>query len=194
MLLGYSRTQNHTDDNFLWDKQESFENNYLRQTTAQNTSETIQLSASRAFVMRDWVLSTSVGVFHRNDNGNDNDDNGIYLTLSLSDTPAMDSNNNSHSTNVTTDYRHSDQDGDQTSWQVSHTFITTVLAIKSWEWKWVALTPTPLTARFMGDWMVNTAISTVRFLTVTIVMSAIISPHLPERTVQRLRSAVTASI
>lgn len=122
MLLGYSRTQNHTDDNFLWDKQESFENNYLRQTTAQNTSETVQLSASRAFVMRDWVLSTSVGVFHRNDDGNDNDDNGVYLTLSLSDTPAMDSNNNSHSTNVTTDYRHSDQDGDQTSWQVSHTF------------------------------------------------------------------------
>ncbi len=34
----------------------------------------------------------------------------------------MDSNNNSHSTNVSTDYRYSEQDGDQTSWQLSHTF------------------------------------------------------------------------
>ncbi|MFP1592190.1 hypothetical protein ACLB1M_24765 [Escherichia coli] len=76
----------------------------------------------RAFVMRDWILSTSVGVFHRNDNGGDNDDNGLYLSFSLSDTPTMDSNNNSHSTNVSTDYRYSEQDGDQTSWQLSHTF------------------------------------------------------------------------
>ncbi len=122
MMLGYSRTQNNTDDSLRWDKQQSFENNYLRQTTAQSISETVQLSASRAFVMRDWILSTSVGVFHRNDNGGDNDDNGLYLSFSLSDTPTMDSNNNSHSTNVSTDYRYSDQDGDQTSWQLSHTF------------------------------------------------------------------------
>ncbi|HBT5613099.1 TPA: fimbrial protein, partial [Klebsiella pneumoniae] len=47
---------------------------------------------------------------------------GLYLSFSLSDTPTMDSNNNSHSTNVSTDYRYSDQDGDQTSWQLSHTF------------------------------------------------------------------------
>ncbi|MCV5388176.1 fimbrial protein, partial [Escherichia coli] len=60
--------------------------------------------------------------FHRNDNGGDNDDNGLYLSFSLSDTPTMDSNNNSHSTNVSTDYRYSEQDGDQTSWQLSHTF------------------------------------------------------------------------
>ena len=39
-----------------------------------------------------------------------------YLTR-----PTMDSNNNSHSTNVSTDYRYSEQDGDQTSWQLSHT-------------------------------------------------------------------------
>lgn len=122
MMLGYTRTQNNTDDSLRWDKQQSFENNYLRQTTAQSISETVQLSASRAFVMRDWILSTSVGVFHRNDNGGDNDDNGLYLSFSLSDTPTMDSNNNSHSTNVSTDYRYSEQDGDQTSWQLSHTF------------------------------------------------------------------------
>lgn len=72
--------------------------------------------------MRDWILSTSLGVFHRNDNGSGSDDNGLYLSFSLSDTPTMDSNNNSHSTNVSTDYRYSDQDGDQTSWQLSHTF------------------------------------------------------------------------
>ncbi len=131
MMLGYTRTQNNTDDSLRWDKQQSFENNYLRQTTAQSISETVQLSASRAFVMRDWILSTSVGVFHRNDNGGDNDDNGLYLSFSLSDTPTMDSNNNSHSTNVSTDYRYSDQDGDQTSWQLSHTFITIHSAIKS---------------------------------------------------------------
>ncbi len=58
MMLGYSRTQNNTDDSLRWDKQQSFENNYLRQTTAQSISETVQLSASRAFVMRDWILST----------------------------------------------------------------------------------------------------------------------------------------
>ncbi|EHK5049883.1 TcfC E-set like domain-containing protein [Escherichia coli] len=110
MMLGYTRTQNNTDDSLRWDKQQSFENNYLRQTTAQSISETVQLSASRAFVMRDWILSTSVGVFHRNDNGGDNDDNGLYLSFSLSDTPTMDSNNNSHSTNVSTDYRYSEQD------------------------------------------------------------------------------------
>lgn len=61
MMLGYTRTQNNTDDSLRWDKQQSFENNYLRQTSAQSISETVQLSASRAFVMRDWILSTSLG-------------------------------------------------------------------------------------------------------------------------------------
>lgn len=130
MLLGYTRTQNNTSDDLRWDKQQSFENNYLRQTSAQSISETVQLSASRAFVMRDWILSTSVGVFHRNDNGADNDDNGLYLSFSLSDTPTPDSHNNSHSTNVSTDYRHSDQDGDQTSWQLSHTFYNDTFSHK----------------------------------------------------------------
>lgn len=55
MMLGYTRTQNNTDDSLRWDKQQSFENNYLRQTSAQSISETVQLSASRAFVMRDWI-------------------------------------------------------------------------------------------------------------------------------------------
>ena len=39
--VGYTRTQNNTDDSLRWDKQQSFENNYLRQTTAQSISETV---------------------------------------------------------------------------------------------------------------------------------------------------------
>ncbi len=46
-MLGYTRTQNNTDDSLRWDKQQSFENNYLRQTTAQSISETVQLTLPR---------------------------------------------------------------------------------------------------------------------------------------------------
>ncbi len=76
----------------------------------------------------------------------------------------MDSNNSSHSTNVSTDYRYSEQDGDQTSWQLSHTFYNDSSAIKNGVTVGGLNTDTINKARLTGVGMGNTEMSTLPYL------------------------------
>jgi len=122
LMLGYIQTENNSDDALHWDDNTDFEENVLRQTTENATSRTLQLSASRAFSYRDWMLNTTLGLFRRDDEGYDNSDNGLYLTFSLSQSPRQDSDARSQMTEVSADYRGSQQSSDQLAYNVSHTW------------------------------------------------------------------------
>jgi hypothetical protein len=118
-VLSFIRTENH-DDHSTWDDERSFSDNLGSQTTANAVSRTLQLSSSRAWSIGNWMLSSTLGAFTRNDQGYDDRDNGIYLSLSLYETPKPDEHFRSQSTRLSADYRDSKHGNSQTSYQVEH--------------------------------------------------------------------------
>ncbi|WP_114192949.1 TcfC E-set like domain-containing protein [Edaphovirga cremea] len=122
LILGYIQSQNHADTETPYQSDKSFEDNMLNQTTENSTSRTYQFSGSHSFTRGDWVMSTTLGAFHRNDDGYEDSDNGIYVSLSFSQSPHQDSAGKSQTTNLDVNYRSSHNDGNQTSYNVSHTW------------------------------------------------------------------------
>lgn len=124
VILGYMQTQNNADTRTDYQSDRSFEDNLLNETTENATSRTYQLSGSRSFAFDNWMLNSTIGAFHRNDDGYSDSDNGMYISLSFSETPRQNSSGKSHSTDLDASYRTSETDGDQTSYSVSHTWYS----------------------------------------------------------------------
>lgn len=122
LMFGYIQTQNHASDDMSWQRDKSFEDNILEQTTEESTSRTLQFSASRAFTQADWVYNGTFGLFRRDDDGYDGIDNGVYLSLTLSQAPRQDNLGKSQSTRLSTDYRDSQDQSSQLSYNVSHSW------------------------------------------------------------------------
>lgn len=121
IALNWNRTRNHADYHTRWDDKNSFTDNFFSQTDANATSDNVQLSATRAFSLRNWMVNTNLGVFTRDNSDSDND-RGVYITLTFSETPRRDADNRSHSTTLSADYRTSKDTKDQTSWNLSRTW------------------------------------------------------------------------
>ncbi|MGB7802415.1 TcfC E-set like domain-containing protein [Buttiauxella sp.] len=121
-MLGYIQTKNNSDYHTPWDEDKSFEDNLLEQASENNTSESIQFSASRAFSRNDWMFNTTLGLFHRKDDGYNGTDNGIYLSLAVSQSPRADENGASQSTRLSADYRDSQNQSSQLSYNASHSW------------------------------------------------------------------------
>lgn len=121
-MLGYMRTENNSDYRTPWDEDKSYEDNLLHQASENNTSESVQLSASRAFSRNDWMFNTTLGLFHRKDDGYNGNDNGIYLSLSISQSPRADETGASQSTRLSADYRDSQNQASQLSYNASHSW------------------------------------------------------------------------
>jgi len=121
-MLGYIRTKNNSDYDMPWQEDKSYEENLLQQASQNNTSKTLQFSASRAFSRSDWMFNTTLGVFRREDGGYNGTDNGIYLSLSVNQAPRADENGKSQSTRLSTDYRDSDSQSSQLSYNVAHSW------------------------------------------------------------------------
>ncbi|WP_253377843.1 TcfC E-set like domain-containing protein [unidentified bacterial endosymbiont] len=120
LSLNWNRTRNHADYRSRWDNDEAFDDNYFSQTSANSTSDSVQLSASRAFSLTNWMMNTNLGIFTRNESGDN--DKGAYLMFSFSEIPHQDNNARSRSTTLSTDYRTSKHSKDQTSWNLSRTW------------------------------------------------------------------------
>ncbi|OAT27308.1 alpha-fimbriae usher protein [Buttiauxella ferragutiae ATCC 51602] len=121
-MLGYIRTKNNSDYHTPWEEDKSYEDNLLQQASENNTSKTLQFSASRAFSRSDWIFNTTLGVFRREDDGFNGTDNGVYLSLSVNQSPRADETGNSQSTRLSTDYRDSENQPSQLSYNVAHSW------------------------------------------------------------------------
>lgn len=122
LSVNWNRTRNHTDYHTRWDKSSDFTSNYFSQADANSTSDSVQLSATRSFSFTNWMVSTSLGVFTRNDSGSNGNDNGGYLTFTFSETPRPDANARSRTTTLSADYRTSKNTQDLTSWNLARTW------------------------------------------------------------------------
>lgn len=119
--LNWNRIRNHGNSHTTWNNDEDFEHNYFNQADANSTTDSWQLSVARSFSMTNWIVSSNVGVFTRNDSSSGND-NGAYLMFTFSETPRQDNNARSRSTTISTDYRTNKNSKDQTSWNLSRTW------------------------------------------------------------------------
>lgn len=122
LALNWNRTRNHADYHTRWDNNQDFSDNYFSQASANSTSDTVQLSASRSFSLTNWTLNTNLGVFTRDNNDSTGNDNGAYLMFTFSEIPRQDNNARSRSTTIGADYRTSKNSSDQTAWNLSRTW------------------------------------------------------------------------
>jgi hypothetical protein len=122
LSLNWNRTRNHADYHTRWDEEENFADNFFSQTDANTTSDNIQLSATRAFSLTNWMVNTSIGLFTRDNNSSSGNDHGAYVMLTFSETPRMDSDARSRTTTLSADYRTSKDAADQTAWNLSRTW------------------------------------------------------------------------
>lgn len=121
IALNWNRTRNHADYHTRWNNSDSFTDNFFNQTDANTTTDSVQLSATRAFSLNNWMVNTNLGLFTRDDS-NSNNDRGAYIMLTFSETPHMDANARSRTTTISADYRTSKESQDQTSWNLSRTW------------------------------------------------------------------------
>lgn len=122
LALNWNRTRNHADYHTRWDNNSDFASNYLSQTDANTTSDSVQLTATRSFNFTNWIVNTSLGVFTRDDGGSSGNDHGGYLMFTFSEMPRMDANARSRTTTLSADYRTSKNADDQTSWNLARTW------------------------------------------------------------------------
>lgn len=107
-----------------YDTSVPFENNMIRNTEDNSTSNTYQLSLNRSDSFSGLMLSTRVGGYKRvSDDGND-DDNGIYIGFTLSRNNNTDRTQPQTNSSLSADYRTSKTGDDQLLYTAS----------KNWDW------------------------------------------------------------
>ncbi|MGN7915250.1 TcfC E-set like domain-containing protein [Enterobacter sp. 22466] len=121
-MLGYTRSINHSVYDNRWDPQRSFNDNLVTTTDAHSVAHTVQLSASRAFTLKDWNISTSLGAFRREQSGYEHNDNGLFATLSFSRAQRQDVAQRSRSTTLSTNYQQNSSGSNQLAYNYAETW------------------------------------------------------------------------